>query len=117
MRRIGLAHGVRGACLAAALASCGPLPSSPEPTSFRPATPSVTIEPAPAALRVAQTAPAEGDTLRLDEAIRVRFSQSSDRSFVEAALSRVCRILPRDAFDRAGGPFPRPARQVTTPDE
>jgi len=105
MRRIGLADGVRGACLAAALASCGPLPSSPEPTSFRPATPSVTIEPAPAALRVAQTAPAEGDTLRLDEAIRVRFSQSSDRSFVEAALSRVCRILSPRCIRSGRRPF------------
>ena len=91
MRRIGLAHWVRGACLAAALARCAPLPSSPEPTAFGPATPSVTIEPAPAALRVAQTAPAEGDTLRLDEAIRVRFSQSSPKLRDLPAAERIAR--------------------------
>ncbi|MCX6025115.1 MAG: Ig-like domain-containing protein [Chloroflexi bacterium] len=72
----------------AALASCAPSLASPEPSSFGPAVPSATIEPPPPALRVAQTIPAEGDTLPLDGAIRVRFNQAIDRTSVEEALSR-----------------------------
>jgi hypothetical protein len=95
MRRIGLAHWVRGACLAAALARCAPLPSSPEPTAFGPATPSVTIELPPPALRVAQTTPAEGDTLRLDGTIRVRFNRPTRPLLRRSgALARLPYTLP-----------------------
>jgi len=88
MRQIGLAQWVRGVCLMAALASCAPPPASPEPSSFGPAPPSATMEPPPPALRVAQTTPAEGGTLPLEGAIRVRFNQPIERTSVEEALSR-----------------------------